>query len=79
MTTWYEYLVAQYTGLSFSEIARLGYIEYLTYRRDAYIHMLEQTEAGQEYLENAWRLTQEEPDRPALRKHFKKGDDADGE
>lgn len=79
MATWYEHLVAQYTGLTFVEIARLDYIEYLTYRRDAYIHMLEQTEAGQEYLNNAWRMEQTEPDRAELRRHFKKGDNADGQ
>ena len=79
MATWYEHLVAQYTGLTFVEIARLDYIEYLTYRRDAYIHTLEQTEAGQEYLNNAWRMEQTVPDRAELRRHFKKGDNADGQ
>jgi hypothetical protein len=50
----------------------LNYIEYLTYRRDAFIHKLNQSEAGQEYLDNAWRMEQTKPDRPSLRKHFKK-------
>ena len=68
--TWFKHLVAEYTGLSFHEIKKLGYIEYLTYRRDAFIHMLNQTEAGQEYLRNAWRIEQTEPDRAALRRKF---------
>jgi hypothetical protein len=32
--------------------------------------MLNQTEQGQEYLRNAWRMEQTEPDRAALRKQF---------
>lgn len=68
--TWYKHLVAGYTGLTFHEIDRLPYIEYLTYRRDAFITMLNKTEAGQEYLRNAWRMEQTEPDRAALRRKF---------
>jgi hypothetical protein len=30
------------------------------------------TEAGQEYLKNAWRMEQTEPDRKALRKKYGK-------
>lgn len=41
---------------------------YLQLRRDAYIHTLQQTEKGREYLENAWRLEQTEPERDKLRK-----------
>lgn len=72
-------MVMRYTGLTFAEISKLDYIEYLTYRRDAFIHTLEQTEAGQEYLKNAWRMEQTEPDRAELRRHFKKGADTDGQ
>lgn len=50
----------------------MDYIEYLALRRDAYIYMLSRTEAGQEYLDNAWRMEQTEPDRAALRKQFGK-------
>lgn len=45
----------------------LDYIQYLTWRRDAYIHMLSRTEEGQEYLDNAWRMEQTQPDRKRLR------------
>lgn len=68
--TWYKHLVAVYTGLDFQEIKRLPYIEYLQYRRDAFINRLNQSESGQEYLRNAWRMEQTEPDRAALRRMF---------
>jgi hypothetical protein len=68
--TWYKHLVAEYTGLTFFQINQLNYIEYLTYRRDAFITMLNKTEAGQEYLRNCWRMEQTEPDREALRRKF---------
>lgn len=62
--------MAEYTGLTFQQINQLNYTEYLTYRRDAFITRLNQTEAGQEYLRNAWRMEQTEPDRGALRRKF---------
>lgn len=68
--TWFKHLVAEYTGLTFHEIKRLNFIEYLTYRRDAFINRLNGSEAGQEYLRNAWRMEQTEPDRVALRRKF---------
>ena len=60
----------EYTGLDFNEIEELEYIDYLQYRRDAFIHSLNQTEKGREYLENAHTLTQTEPDRKRLRELF---------
>lgn len=47
-------------------------MQYLVWRRDAYIHMLSRTEEGQKYLDNAWRMEQTEPDRAALRKKLRK-------
>lgn len=69
--TWWKHLVAEYTGLNFLQIGELNYIEYLQYRRDAFISMLSKTDKGQEYLDNAWRLEQTEPDRAALHRRFK--------
>lgn len=40
------------------EVEELDYLDYLRYRRDAFIHRLNETEAGREYLENAFRLEQ---------------------
>lgn len=45
----------------------LDYLQYLIWRRDAYIYMLSRTEEGQEYLDNAYRMEQTEPDRKKLR------------
>lgn len=59
--------MAEYTGLTLVEVREMEYIQYLILRRDAYIYMLSRTEAGQEYLDNAWRMEQTEPDRAGLR------------
>lgn len=71
MTTW-EHLVAQYTGLNILQVQELDYLDYLIYRRDAFIHRMSQTEEGKKYLNNAWRLEQTKPDRDNLRKKFGK-------
>ena len=59
--------MSEYTGLSFLEVEVLDYLQYLIWRRDAYIYMLSRTEEGQEYLDNAYRMEQTEPDRKKLR------------
>ena len=64
--------MAEYTGLSFLEIGQLNYLQYLVWRRDAFIYMMSRTEAGHEYLDNAWRMDQTKPDRPKLRKKLGK-------
>ena len=63
-------MVAEYVGISLLQVRELDYVQYLTWRRDAFIHMLSRTEAGQEYLDNAWRMEQTEPDRRGLRAKF---------
>lgn len=70
--------MAEYTGLNFFEVAELDYLQYLIWRRDAFIHRLSQSEAGQEYLDNAWRMEQTKPDRKALREKLRKEGGADG-
>jgi hypothetical protein len=67
-----KHLVHEYTGLNFNEIGELNYLTYLKYRRDAYIHFLEKTEEGREYLGNAWRMEQTKPDRHGLREQIRK-------
>lgn len=64
--------MAEYAGLSLLEVRGLDYVQFLIWRRDAFIHRLSQTEAGQEYLDNAWRMEQTAPDRKKLRKKFGK-------
>lgn len=63
-------MVAEYAGISLLDVENLNYIQYLIWRRDAFIHRLSQTAEGQEYLDNAWRLEQTKPDRAKLRKKF---------
>ncbi len=65
-------LVSEYTGLSFLEVRALDYVRFLTWRRDAFIHWMSQSEKGSEYLDNAWRMEQTKPDRDALRKKLGK-------
>ncbi len=55
------------------QVEQLDYIEYLRYRRDAFIYHMSQSDKGEEYLNNAWRLEQTAPDRDTLRNKFKKG------
>lgn len=71
MTTW-EHLVSKYTGLNILQVEELDYIDYLIYRRDAFIYRMSQTEEGEKYLNNAYRLEQTKPDRESLRKKFGK-------
>ena len=54
------------------EVEELNYLDYLRYRRDAFIYRMSQTEKGQEYLDKAYRLEQTKPDREALRNKFGK-------
>lgn len=70
--------MAEYTGLNFFEVADLNYLQYLIWRRDAYIHWLSRTETGQKYLDNAWRMEETVPDRQALRKKIGKDALTDG-
>lgn len=64
--------MAEYTGLNFLEVGELDYLQYLTWRRDAFIYRLSQTEKGTQYLDNAWRMEQTTPDRASLRKKLRK-------
>lgn len=54
------------------QVNDLDYLDYLIYRRDAFIYFMSQTEKGEKYLDNAWRLEQTTPDRESLRKKFGK-------
>lgn len=71
--TYWEHLVCKYTNLSINEVNQLNYVEYLQYKRDAFIQMCSETEKGNEYLDNAWRIEQTEPDREGLRQRYGKG------
>ena len=64
--------MAEYTGLNFFEVGELNYIQYLIWRRDAYINMLSRTEHGQKYLDDCWRMEQTKADRAALRRKVRR-------
>jgi hypothetical protein len=66
----YEHIIYEYTGISFSQQSELLYDEWLLYRRDAYIARFNRTEEGREYLEKCWISEQTEPDRTSLRRDF---------
>lgn len=54
------------------EVEDLDYIDYLRLRRDAFIYRLSQSKKGLEYLDNAYRIEQVEPDKKSLRDQFGK-------
>ena len=72
ITTTWEHLVVEYTKLNILEVEELDYLDFLRYRRDAFIWKMSQTEKGEEYLDNAWRIEQTAPNRKALREKFGK-------
>lgn len=65
--------MSDYTNIPMNEIENLNYVDYLVYRRDAFIWKMNKTESGRDYLDKAYRLTQTEPERDKLRNQFGKG------
>lgn len=63
-------LVCDYARISFLELESIRVDEFRALLRDAYIHSLQQTERGREYLEKCWVLEQTKPDRGKLRERF---------
>ena len=64
------HLIAEYTGMSFSELMQIDCITFKMLLRDAFINRMRQSEEGREYLENCWLIKQTEPDRAKLRRNF---------
>lgn len=62
--------VAEYTGLTIAAVGELPLEDFLLLRRDAVIARLSRTEAGVEYLNDAWAREQTEPDLNGLWKMF---------
>ena len=56
--------------MSFAELQQARYLSYLLWKRDAFISRLEQSEKGKEYLKNAARMEQTQPDRAGLRRRI---------
>lgn len=72
IVSYWEKIVADYVGISILDVEELDYIDYLLFRRDAFIYRMSRTEKGEEYLNNAYRLEQTKPDRKHLRQKFGK-------
>lgn len=67
-----EKRVAEYLQIGLFEVEELDLIEYKFFLRESFIYNHSQTEEGQEYLKNAYRLQETSPDRKKLRETFNK-------
>lgn len=65
-------IVADYANISIPQVLELNIIDYLTFLRDAVIYNNMQSDKGIEWLDNAWILEQDKPDRQGLRDNFGK-------
>ena len=65
-----EKTVIDYTGLNLHEVFDLPIFDFLILYHDAAIFNMSKTQDGIEYLNNAWRLQQTEPDIDSLRENF---------
>ena len=64
-------MVSDYSGYDFETCLDLGMDSFRLLFRDAFIYKLKQSEAGREYLEGAWLLTQTKPNKKLLREFLK--------
>ena len=62
--------MAHYANMTLPAVDDLLLDDYMLLLRDAFITRKLQTADGCEYLDNAWRLEQTEPDVDALRSNF---------
>lgn len=72
-----EHLVAHYANMTLPAVDDLLLDDYLLLLRDAFIARKLQSEDGREYLDNAWRLEQTEPDVDGLRSTFGRQEEVD--
>ena len=66
-------MASDYSKISFLEIDELNVFEFWALVHDGYIYNLMQTQEGQKYLEDCWRLNQKNPERSKLKRKFGKG------
>lgn len=69
--------MAQYANMSLPDVCDLLLDDYLLLLRDAFIARKLQSADGREYLDNAWRLEQTEPDVDGLRRTFGRQEEVD--
>ena len=63
---YWEHVVANYLRCSFFEVLELDLIDYLGFRREAFISRMSETKEGREYLRNAYLYENTKPDKQAL-------------
>lgn len=69
--------MAQYANMTLPDVCDLLLDDYLLLLRDAFIARKLQSVSGREYLDNAWRLEQTEPDVDGLRRTFGRQEEVD--
>lgn len=65
-------IISDYAHIPIVDVPQLDLIDYMILKRDAFILIKSKTKEGREYLYNAYRLTQTEPERKKLRDEFGK-------
>lgn len=69
--------MAQYANMALPDVCNLLLDDYMLLLRDAFIARKLQSADGREYLDNAWRLEQTEPDVDGLRSTFVRHEEVD--
>lgn len=69
--------MAQYANMALPDVCDLLLDDYMLLLRDAFIARKLQSADGREYLDNAWRLEQTEPDVDGLRCTFGRQEEVD--
>ena len=72
INSYWESMTAKYLNCSVFDVLNLDYVDFLFYRRDAFIAELSKTDAGREYLEKAKAFESEEADYEGMRRFQKK-------
>lgn len=65
--------MAEYTGVSIPETDEFDVFTFWALLRDAVIFNRSQTKSGREWLKNAWRIRQTEPETEKLHQRAGKG------
>lgn len=71
--TWQEKAVADYARISLLQVCELDVFTFWALLHDVIVYNRSQTKKGREWLQNAYRLTQKEPDTGKLRRKLGKG------
>lgn len=67
---YWHHVVSEYLKCSYFQVLELGYIDFLEFRREAFIVEMSKTKEGREYLQNAKLYESTDADYAGLRKRF---------